>query len=308
MRRTASCAIAFLCAFQAAPAQAQSRVFVAAQGSDANACTFALPCRSFQHAHDVVAANGEIDVLDPAGYGALIINKAISIQGHGFAGIAATGGATAITINAGANDKVSLRGLLIDGVGTGLNGITFNTGGSLDIQECLVRNFTNVGIDFSPGGTSTLVISDTRSVSNIGNGTNQAAGIVIGGPGTASGALDHVIIENNGDVGLAFEGTNAATNFFVSNSVIWNNGFRGIAVIGLNPNTIILWNVAVSNHFSIALDANGPGAVVRITKSAITGNNVGMNPLNGAQIISGGDNFIDGNGADGAPTSTVGLK
>src|SRR5262245_7185375 len=148
-----------------------------------------------------------------------------------------------------------------------------------------------------PGGTSTLVISDTRSVSNIGDGTNQAAGIVIGGPGTASGALDHGIIENNGDVGLAFEGTNAATNFFVSNSVIWNNGFKGIAVIGLNPNTIILWNVAVSNHFSLALDANGPGAVVRITKSVITGNDVGMNPLNGAQLISGGDNFVDGNRA-----------
>ena len=51
------------------PAQAQSRVFVAAQGSDANPCTFAQPCRTFQHAHDVVAAYGEIDALDPAGYG-----------------------------------------------------------------------------------------------------------------------------------------------------------------------------------------------------------------------------------------------
>src|SRR5262245_61816233 len=79
-------------ALHAAPGQAQSRVFVAAQGNDANPCTFALPCRTFQHAHDVVAANGEIDVLDPAGYGALIISKAISIQGHGFAGLAVPAG------------------------------------------------------------------------------------------------------------------------------------------------------------------------------------------------------------------------
>src|SRR5215471_11021089 len=77
-------------------AQAQpTRVFVAAQGNDANPCTFALPCRSFQQAHNVVATNGEIDVLDPAGYGAVTITKAISIQGHGFAGIAASGGANA---------------------------------------------------------------------------------------------------------------------------------------------------------------------------------------------------------------------
>src|SRR5262245_62480867 len=83
----------------AAPAQ-PVRVFVAAQGSDANPCTFAQPCRTFQHAHDVVAAGGEIDVLDPAGYGALTIGKAISIQGHGFAGIAVTGFA-GIAVNAG---------------------------------------------------------------------------------------------------------------------------------------------------------------------------------------------------------------
>ena len=63
----------------AGAAQAQTRVFVAAQGSDSNPCTFAAPCRTFQHAHDMVAAGGEIDVLDPAGYGAVIITKSISI-------------------------------------------------------------------------------------------------------------------------------------------------------------------------------------------------------------------------------------
>src|ERR1700751_3399507 len=80
-------------------ALAQTRVFVAAQGSDSNPCTFAAPCRTFQHAHNSVVDNGEIDVLDPAGYGALTITHAISIQGHGFSGISAASG-NAITINA----------------------------------------------------------------------------------------------------------------------------------------------------------------------------------------------------------------
>src|SRR5262245_31845537 len=144
MRRTAlwTIAIALLCAFQTAPAQAQSRVFVAAQGSDTNPCTFALPCRTFQHAHDVVAANGEIDVLDPAGYGAVVINKAISIQGHGFAGISAPSNATAITISAGASDRINLRGLLLDGVGTGSNGIVLNSGLMLNVQDSVIRGFT----------------------------------------------------------------------------------------------------------------------------------------------------------------------
>src|SRR5262245_3295046 len=119
MTRTAIAFTALASALLTAPAPgwAQSRVFVAAQGSDGNPCTFALPCRTFQHAHDTVAANGEIDVLDPAGYGALTISKAISIQGHGFAGITGPAGSPAITINAGANDRINLRGLLLDGVG-----------------------------------------------------------------------------------------------------------------------------------------------------------------------------------------------
>src|ERR1700758_2208948 len=124
-----------LCAL---PAQAQ-RVFVAAQGPDGNPCPFAAPGRTFQHAHDTVAAGGEIDVLDPAGYGAVTINKAISIQGHGFAGITPTN-TDAVTISAGANDRVSLRGLLIDGGSSILSGITFNSGASLVVEDTLVRN------------------------------------------------------------------------------------------------------------------------------------------------------------------------
>src|SRR5439155_20772761 len=75
------------CLMHAVPASAQSRVFVAAQGSDTNPCSFAQPCRTLQHGHDTVAAGGEIHVLDPTGYGSLAISKSVSIQGHGFAGI-----------------------------------------------------------------------------------------------------------------------------------------------------------------------------------------------------------------------------
>src|SRR5262245_51618616 len=149
--------------------QAQTRVFVAAQGSDSNPCTFAAPCRTFQHAHDVVVAGGEIDVLDPAGYGALTITKAISIQGHGFAGISASSG-NAITINAGGTDKISLRGLLIDGVGAGEVGILFNTGGFLDVQDCVIRNFASAaaghGITFAPNASSKLAVANTAVTNN----------------------------------------------------------------------------------------------------------------------------------------------
>jgi hypothetical protein len=304
MRQTALCTItmAFLCAFQAAPAQAQSRVFVAAQGLDTNPCTFAQPCRTFQHAHDVLASNGEIDVLDPAGYGTINITKAISIQGHGFSGISAPSG-TAITINAAASDKISLRGLLLDGVGSGNAGIVFGAGASLDVQECLIRNFTIDGLDFIPSATSSLVVTNSIFASNAING------IVVAGAGSPSGVLDHVVVERNAADGLQF----GAALFTVSDSVIANNGNHGVNVnTQQNPAAVMLRNVVVSNNNKIVpssgVKAGGALSVIRITKSTITGNNLGFEAGGGGLIISGGDNFVAGNTTDGVPTSTIPLK
>src|SRR6266480_4095502 len=162
------------CFASACPAgAAPTRVFVGAQGSDGNPCTFAQPCRTFQHAHDVVAADGEIDVLDPAGYGALTITKAISIQGHGFSGVSAPGG-VAITINAGASDTVSLRGLLIEGVGTGGNGIVFNSGAVVHVQDSVIRKFTGDGIlmvgNLAANTRITFTLTNTIVADNSANG------------------------------------------------------------------------------------------------------------------------------------------
>src|SRR5215813_9505922 len=93
------------CSLNVTSAEAQAtRVFVSGGGSDNNACTITKPCRNFQAAHNAVAPGGEIDVLDPAGYGTLTITKAIAIQGHGIAGITAPSGLIGITIRAAATD------------------------------------------------------------------------------------------------------------------------------------------------------------------------------------------------------------
>src|SRR5262245_5632068 len=187
-RALAVLALALAGPLAAPSAQAQpARVFVGAQGSDANPCTFAMPCRTFQHAHDTVAAGGEIDVLDPAGYGAVTISKAISVQGHGFAGIAIATGATGITISAGLSDQINLRGLLLDGAADitgsfgGLVGLAFNGGASLSLQGCVIRHLKHsggTGINFVPPATSSLFVSDTL-ISDNSNGTgiqiNQSA-------------------------------------------------------------------------------------------------------------------------------------
>src|SRR5450631_2085445 len=104
------------CSLSAAPAWAlANRTWVSGHGADSGACTPTAPCRTFAFALTQTTAGGEIDVLDPAGYGTVIITQAISIvnDGVGVAGIQAGFGLNGVTINAGASDSVHLRGLTI---------------------------------------------------------------------------------------------------------------------------------------------------------------------------------------------------
>src|ERR1700730_6876260 len=129
------------CGLSTAQANAATRTFVSGKGTDTGACPVTAPCRTFAFALTQTAAGGEIDVVDSAGYGAMIINKSISIvnDGAGVAGIQSVPGMAGVAINAGANDSVHLRGLTIDGLGVGTSGILFNTGGNLTIEDCVVR-------------------------------------------------------------------------------------------------------------------------------------------------------------------------
>src|SRR5215472_11351460 len=138
-----------------------NRTFVSGSGSDTNPCSLGAPCRSFAGALAQTSPGGEIAVLDTAGYGAVTIGQAVSIVNEEGveAGITATSG-DAISINAGASDVVNLRGLTIVGAG-GANGITFNSGGALNIQNCVIRGFTANGLNLAPTGSADINVSNT---------------------------------------------------------------------------------------------------------------------------------------------------
>src|SRR5262245_47381452 len=161
--------------FLDAPAQAQlARTFVsAAIGNDANDCSRVTPCRTFQAAHDKTFDQGEVTVLDTGGYGALTITKSISIANDsGEASISVSGGGTGITINAGAAAYVNLHGLTIQGIGFGGgSGLRFNSGFSLTITDCTIRNHTGNGIEFFPrNGNANLSVVNTLVADNGGHG------------------------------------------------------------------------------------------------------------------------------------------
>src|SRR5215469_10095547 len=138
-----------------------NRTFVSGSGSDANPCSLSAPCRSFAGALAQTSPGGEIAVLDTAGYGAVTIGQAVSIVNEEGveAGITVTSG-DGITINAGAGDVVNLRGLTLVGAG-GANAITFNTGRALNIQDCVIRGFGNIGLNLAPTVSSDINVSNT---------------------------------------------------------------------------------------------------------------------------------------------------
>jgi len=281
---------------------------------DSNPCTFAQPCRSFQRAHDVLATDGEIDVLDPAGYGAVTITKSISIQGHGFAGLAVTFG-TGMTINAGANDKINLRGLLIDGVGTGNVGIQFNAGGSLNIQDCLVRNFTQFGIRVS--GSAQLHISDTLVADITANPPTSTAGQGIKidpSAGNVTAVLSRVRVDGAHFVGLAAGDANqnsAVVNISVEDSEISNSsaGFGILASAPVPSSAQVMVRNSSFNYNFIGIQAQqSANAIVRVTRSSITGNATGVVGSAPAIVYSYGDNSLDGNTVNGTFTSTIPLQ
>jgi hypothetical protein len=259
MTKTAFLLTLVVTALVSMPAHAQ-RVFVSGHGLDTNPCTEPQPCRTFQMAYNNVAANGEIVVLDPAGYGPLTITHGISIQAHGWGGIGLNICSTcaAITIAVTTSDPVTLNGLVLDGGGIGRYGINITSSAAVQILNCVVRNF-NVGInDITSSANTNFLVQDTV-VSD-----NEQNGISIAPSGTNANATLSRITANNNETGVVVSGGNT----MIANSVISNN--RN----GLNV----------------------PGGVAILAKNVISTNNqIGLN-VSGGTGNTYGDNYVFGNG------------
>ena len=62
-------------------AQAQAtRTWVSGVGDDVNPCSRTAPCKTFAGAISKTAAGGEINCLDPGGFGAVTITKSMTID------------------------------------------------------------------------------------------------------------------------------------------------------------------------------------------------------------------------------------
>src|SRR5438874_2664518 len=165
----------------ATAAQAQaSRTWVSGVGDDANPCSRTAPCKTFAGAISKTATGGEIDALDPGGFGAVTITKAMTIDGGGTLASVLVSGSSGIVVNAPTTDSVTLRNLSIHGVGTTIDGVKFIQGKALHIVNCAISNLTGNGINIALGANGGILgkvfVLDTVSQDNTLDGLTAIAG------------------------------------------------------------------------------------------------------------------------------------
>jgi len=279
MRRIALVAIitGFLVPFlSVAPASAQAtRTWVSGVGDDVNPCSRTAPCKTFAGAISKTAVNGEIDCLDPGGFGGVTITKSITLDCTFANGSILVAGTNGITINAtGSGDPlriVRIRGLSINGsnAGTrsGIRGISILSAREVHIDNVLIDNFTQQAVGDARTNAGTLFITN----SNFRN--NQVAGIGTAPSGTVNIAIDNTQLEGNG-IGIA---TSPNVNIMVTRSVISGNATNGV---------------------------QADGGQISVSNSSISNNNVGVQSNSGTVRLYNNDiMFNTSSGINGATTS-----
>jgi hypothetical protein len=277
-----------------------SRTWVSGVGDDANPCSRTAPCRTWAGAISKTAAGGEMNALDPGAFGAVTITKSISIEAVGLiAGTQSSGASNGVIVNAGATDVVVLRGLTLEGLGTGLAGVRFLAGGALHVEDCTINNFTT-GIEFIPAANAQLFVNRTILRRNKGSGLTGGAVLIAPTGGTTKASLEHVVAEDNG---FAFKVQDRSL-VTIRNSTAAGNLFAAFRAGSTTmPVELFLDHVVAAHNGSTGVAAVGAAATIRLTNSTITDNAAGIS--NSGVIMTFNTNNISGNGSDFLGTAMV---
>ena len=291
----------------ATPAFGQAtRTWVSGVGDDANPCSRTAPCKTFAGAISKTAAGGEINVIDPGGFGAITITKSITIDGLGPMASILAANVNGVTIN-GAGIVVNLRNLTINGANTTLgNGIRIINAAAVNIDNVVIENFGGTGnnghgITIETSAANTAVnISNTR-IANVG-----AQGIRVQPTGgNVRLVVDRTQVVRPASDGLALVRNVAAA---VSNSSFTHSvSGAGIAIGESTAAARISNSLMANNVFGIA---NGitTASTTLVYGSVVTGNTSQALRNFSGSITSLGNNMIRGNAGNETPTETIGTQ
>lgn len=320
----AAIAVSALASSQLTPAYAQAaRTWVSGAGNDSNNCSRATPCLTFAGAFAKTNAGGEINCLDAGGFGGVTITKAIVIScDTGTAGVLVSG-TNGITVNVAAGNVVVLRGLDIQGSGTGLIGVSVIQAGLVRIEKCVIRGF-NGGAAYGVQLTATaspasLVIADSSIIDNGTGATGGGINVAPAAGGNADVVIRRVRIANNvAGVVVNGSGNTTTNNVTIEDSEIAGNSNTGVLAVSSgsgSPATVMINRSVLMANAPVAVTANGsaavPGAgsaVIRITNSVITANPLAQSVIGVGQVLSYKNNLVSGNTNNATPIPQVNLN
>ncbi|MDT5060830.1 MAG: hypothetical protein QOH63_1289 [Acidobacteriota bacterium] len=279
-------------------AQAQAtRTWVSGVGDDANPCSRTAPCKTFAGAISKTADGGEIDCIDPGGFGTVTLTKSVTIDGGGtFASILAAG-TNGVNVNDSASGAagskiVRLRNLSINGASTGLVGINYTSGKALYVENCQIFGFKagngngiNVNLVLDGGQ---LFVRDSFIAETSGDGIK-----VTTSTGQVKVNLDGVRVDKT-LVGIHIVNN---TSGYINNCRTSMNASHGIQVEN-NSSVNIDHSTAFANT-GFGLQAGAGAPTVRISDVSIENNVGGGVNLAGGTVFTFGDNKIRGSGGLG---------
>ena len=295
-------AAAFLVAVSISLAHGQAtRTWVSGVGDDANPCSRTAPCKTFAGAISKTAEGGEIDVLDPGGFGTVTITKAMTIDGthgSGFGSILNAGGVAGVNINittgTHVNDAVViLRSLYIQGAsqspsGAGTNGVNYIKGDRVFVNDCHFENQSTTGIRQNLTSTGSRFVQDC-DFTNVGTGNTATTTV-----GAAICQANHIsVFGSSSGVVLTSNAQAMVTESFFGRNI------GGAATQAGNGCTLDVSHTKfISNTTAINAVA---GSTVRVNECEIFENSNGFAGTASA-IQSGNNNKVVGNTASLTPT------
>jgi hypothetical protein len=308
----AALGLAFTPLLFAAPAHAQAtRTWVSGVGDDANPCSRTAPCKTYAGAISKTAANGEINCLDPGGFGSVTITKSMSIVCDYTEGGVLANGVFGFNINAPAGSIITLKGQDVECVGTGTNGVQIlGVGVTVHIHKTQIRSCRNSGGSNGNGvlvapssGAAKVFVADSYITDN--GGTNQNAGILVRPTAGAQAnvSVKNVSLEaNTNGIFMDGAGGGGAANVAVSKSVLSGNSSNGVSVFGTGAAlNAMVDDSLVSSNIGNGVAAAGAGAGAKIGSNTIVYNGTGVS----GSVQSFKNNQIVNNGTDGTPVAPV---
>ena len=272
-----------------------TRTWVSGVGDDVNPCSRTAPCKTFAGAISKTATNGEINCLDPAGYGAVTVTKSITIDCEDTQGSILSAGTNGVIVNitsvTDSKKAFKIRGISINGAGTGINGIRILAANSVTIEDGVIDGVTSHGISIETTSGTPKVTVDRMSIrSNNSSGINTFI---------SSGTLNLAV--SNSQLSLNATGLNLSSNTLatIRNSTIANNT-TGLLAFSSNLN---IFECMISGNTTGVTSSTG--GIVRLYGNIITSNGTGLNN-SGGSLLSSGNNQIDGNTTNGLPTGSIG--